>query len=122
MKAFKGVLLVLAIVGWLFGAVRANGQTFERGEIRGFVFDSSHSIVPKANVTISNPSTGYKREVQTDETTGAYDFPALLPRVYKIRAEAEGFAPTSGQIRMLAPRLTTRRTARRARWAAVRAR
>src|SRR5208337_394989 len=94
MKAFKGVLLVLAIVGWLFGAVRANGQTFERGEIRGFVFDSSHSIVPKANVTISNPSTGYKRAVQTDETTGVYDFPELLPGVYKIRAEAEGFAPT----------------------------
>jgi hypothetical protein len=42
MKAFKGVFFLLVVVGWLFGAVRTNGQTYKRGEICGFVFDTSH--------------------------------------------------------------------------------
>ncbi|MGC1688308.1 MAG: carboxypeptidase regulatory-like domain-containing protein, partial [Candidatus Acidiferrales bacterium] len=49
--------------------------------------------MPNAKVTISNPSTGYKREVKTD-SGGTYSFDDLLPGVYKVRAEAEGFAAT----------------------------
>jgi hypothetical protein len=92
MKTWKSAFLILAAIGFLFATFRADGQTLQRGEIRGFVYDTTHSLVPGSKVTISNSSTGYKREFTTDET-GSYDFPQLLPGVYQIKAEAAGFAP-----------------------------
>jgi hypothetical protein len=93
MKIWKSVFLALAVLGLLVTAAGVNAQNLERGAIRGFVFDSTHSVVPNAKVTISNPSTGYKREVKTD-SGGTYTFDDLLPGSYKVRAEAEGFAAT----------------------------
>ena len=91
MKIWKSVLLALMLAGLLFTASPTPAQTLERGEIRGFVYDSSHSIVPSARVTISNPSTGYKHELTTD-ASGFFDFASLLPGVYQMKAEASGFA------------------------------
>jgi hypothetical protein len=91
MKTWKSAFLFLAALGFLFATFRTDGQTLQRGEIRGFVYDTTHSVVPGSKVTISNSSTGYKRETTTDEA-GSYDFPQLLPGVYQIKAEAPGFA------------------------------
>jgi hypothetical protein len=96
MKMWKSVVLALTFVFSLaslrvLAAPSAFAQSLERGEIRGVVYDSSGSLVPGAKVTISNPSTGYKRELTTN-ATGSYDFAQLLPGVYKIEAEATGFA------------------------------
>jgi hypothetical protein len=98
MKMVKVVFLaalavVFSLAGLLFAAPGASAQSVERGEIRGFVYDTSHSIVPGAKVTISNPSTGYKRELTAD-ASGSYDFAQLLPGTYKVQAEAAGFAST----------------------------
>src|SRR5271154_4966787 len=98
MKMVKVVFLaalavVFSLAGLLFAAPGASAQSVERGEIRGFVYDTSHSIVPGAKVTISNPSTGYKRETTAD-SAGLYDFAQLLPGTYKVQAEAAGFAST----------------------------
>ncbi|MFZ0908743.1 MAG: carboxypeptidase regulatory-like domain-containing protein [Candidatus Acidiferrales bacterium] len=93
MKIWKSLFLALAVLGLLVTAAGVNAQNLERGAIRGFIYDSTHSVVPNAKVTISNPSTGYKREVKTD-AGGTYAFDDLLPGVYKVRAEAEGFAAT----------------------------
>ena len=93
MKIWKSVCLALVLVGLLCAVAGTQAQNLQRGEIRGFVYDTTRAVVPNAKVTISNPSTGYKREFVTD-TTGSYDFPALLPGVYKLRAEAAGFAAT----------------------------
>src|SRR5271156_64832 len=91
---FPAALAVaFTLASLLFAAPGARAQSLERGEIRGFFYDTSHSIVPGAKVTISNPSTGYKREVTTD-AAGLYDFAQLLPGTYKIQAEAAGFAST----------------------------
>ena len=96
MKMWKSVVLALTFVFsvtslLLLTTPSAFAQSLERGEIRGVVYDSSGALVPGAKVTISNPSTGYKREFTTD-ATGSYDFAQLLPGVYKIEAEAAGFA------------------------------
>src|SRR5271169_4650107 len=91
---FQAALAVaFTLASLLFAAPGARAQSLERGEIRGFVYDTSHSIVPGAKVTISNPSTGYKRELTAD-ANGSYDFAQLLPGTYKVQAEAEGFAST----------------------------
>lgn len=98
MKMWKSVVLaavtiVFSITTILLAAPNATAQSLERGEIRGVVYDSSHGLVVGATVTISNPSTGYKRELTTD-ATGSYDFAQLLPGVYRIQAAAAGFAAT----------------------------
>ena len=91
MKLWKAVFVALVLLCMAVAAGITNAQTLQRGEIRGFVYDSSHALVPGAKVTISNPSTGYKREQDTDQS-GTYDFADLIPGVYKIHVEASGFA------------------------------
>ncbi len=96
MKMVKVVFLaalavVFSLASLLLAAPSARAQSVERGEIRGYVYDTTHSLVPGAKVIISNPSTGYSREVDTDQS-GSYTFSQLLPGVYKIHAEAQGFA------------------------------
>ena len=63
MKIWKIAFLVVVLAGSLFAISSASAQNLQRGEIRGFVYDSSHAIVPGAKVTMSNSSTGYKREL-----------------------------------------------------------
>jgi hypothetical protein len=96
MKMVKLVFLatlavVFSLASLLFANPGARAQSVERGEIRGFVYDTTHSLVPGAKVIISNSSTGFSREVETDQS-GTYSFPQLLPGVYKLHAEAQGFA------------------------------
>ena len=98
MKTVKLVLVaavavVFSLASFLLAAPGARAQSLERGEIRGVVYDSSHATVAGAKVTISNPSTGYKRELTTD-ANGSYDFAQLLPGTYKLQSDADGFAST----------------------------
>jgi Carboxypeptidase regulatory-like domain/TonB dependent receptor len=94
MRLYRRILVVLLALSSLAMAASTQAQTLQRGEIRGFVYDSSHAIVPNAKVTISNASTGYQHQQITD-SSGTYDFAQLLPGVYQIKAEAEGFASTT---------------------------
>jgi hypothetical protein len=91
MKTWKAVFLAVVLVSTLVASVGVSAQNLQRGSVRGFVFDTTHSVVPNAKVTIFNPSTGYQREFTTD-ATGTYAFDQLLPGVYQIKAEATGFA------------------------------
>lgn len=91
MKIWKIAFLAVGLMSSLFAITSAEAQDLQRGEIRGFVYDSSHALVPSAKVTVANNSTGYKREQVTD-SSGTYDFAQLLPGVYEIKAEAAGFA------------------------------
>jgi hypothetical protein len=91
MKIFKIAFLAFVLAVSLCAIGNANAQNLQRGEVSGFVYDSSHALVPGARVTISNASTGFKREQTTDQS-GSYDFAQLLPGVYEIKADAPGFA------------------------------
>jgi hypothetical protein len=90
MKTWKAVFLAVVLVSTLV-ATGASAQSLQRGAVRGLVYDTTHSVVPNAKVTIFNSSTGYQREVDTD-ASGVYAFDQLLPGVYQIKAEATGFA------------------------------
>src|SRR5713226_2615833 len=64
------------------------GQTF--GQITGLVTDSSGGVLVGAAVTVTNPQTSFAR---TENTNGAgiYTFPNLLPGLYNVRVQTQGF-------------------------------
>ncbi|PYV26482.1 MAG: hypothetical protein DMG27_06685 [Acidobacteria bacterium] len=69
------------------------GQTLERGEISGTVYDPNHAVVPRAEVTLSSPSTGFERTVPSDDS-GSYVFTQVPAGEYQITVTAGGFAAT----------------------------
>jgi hypothetical protein len=79
---------IFALAAGLSLVPPASGQTV--GEITGVVTDSSGGIIAGATVTVTNPQTNFTRAVTTN-TAGNYNFPALQPGVYNVRAELQGF-------------------------------
>jgi hypothetical protein len=68
------------------GALAQQGTT----EVRGRVLDSQGSVLPGVTVTVRNQDTGMFREaVSADE--GTYFISGLVPGVYEITAELQGF-------------------------------
>src|SRR5450432_1465744 len=93
-KLLKVILLVATLS--LFAMAGVSAQTLERGAIRGTVSDTSHSAIPGAKLTLTNSSTGFRREFSTQED-GAYDFESVPPGSYTLVTEAGGFAITTIQ-------------------------
>lgn len=59
-------------------------------QINGTVSDTSGAVVPKVQITVSNPATGFSRST-TSSDTGTYTFALLPPGTYDIRVEIQGF-------------------------------
>src|SRR5713226_3062278 len=70
-----------------------SAQTF--AEITGVVTDASGGLVVGAGITVTNPETNLTRTTKTNNA-GYYTFPSLLPGVYSVKAEMQGF---QGEIR-----------------------
>jgi outer membrane receptor protein involved in Fe transport len=66
------------------------------GTITGTVTDSTGAVVPGASITITNDATGESSKLQTT-ATGDYTRPALLPGIYTVTVEAQGFRRASRQ-------------------------
>ncbi len=79
--------LRLVLPLFLMACASALAQT---ATILGTVADPTGSIVPAANVTITNTATGVKRIIQTN-SAGNYTAPELPIGTYSMRAEAAGF-------------------------------
>src|SRR5262249_41896742 len=75
------VLLLAASVCW--------AQT-NFGRISGTVQDASGAVIPASKVTVTNPATGFRQEVETD-VSGSFVFPSLPAGVYDVRVEHQGF-------------------------------
>jgi hypothetical protein len=86
MRTKLGGIFVLAV--GLALTTPSFGQTF--GQITGLVTDSTGGAVVHAAVTVTNPQTNFTR---TENTNGAgvYNFLNLLPGVYNIKVEMQGF-------------------------------
>ena len=70
-------------------AAPAWAQT-QLGTLFGTVTDSSGAVVPQAEVTVENASTGLKRKERTD-TKGEFQLAGLPTGRYTLRVEKEGF-------------------------------
>ena len=63
-------------------------QTF--GQITGAVTDTSGGVLVGATVVVTNTQTNATREAVTN-SAGSYAFPNLLPGIYTVRVELQGF-------------------------------
>jgi hypothetical protein len=85
--SLRGLAGVLAL--FLISGAAASAQTVY-GSIVGNVADSSGSPIPAANVKLTNLGTNELKPAQTDPN-GNYTFVNLLPGIYSITVEKDGF-------------------------------
>ena len=90
-RVFERILIFTLL---LAPATPSFAQTF--GQITGQVTDASGAILVGASVTVTNTQTNQVREAQTN-TAGSYVFPNLLPGVYSIKVDLQGFQSPSPQ-------------------------
>src|SRR5690242_5962447 len=67
------------------------------GSIQGVVKDPTGALVPNAQVTVSQPVTGYHQTTQTD-AQGVFKLVNVPFNTYKVRVEAVGFQPTEQSV------------------------
>ena len=84
------VVRVLALIVLLASTSPVSAQTF--GQITGQVTDVSGGILAGATVVVTNTQTNAVREAITN-SAGSYVFPNLLPGVYNVRVDLQGFQP-----------------------------
>jgi hypothetical protein len=65
--------------------------------IKGTVSDPSGAVIAQAKLELTNLGTGEKRERESN-VQGAYDFAALPPGQYQVKANAPGFSEWVGQL------------------------
>jgi len=104
MKHVRNVLLFASIVLLYQASDRLYGQVASTGAILGTVVDSSGSVVPDADVTITNVTTGAVQSVYTN-ATGLYDVEGLTAAgtSYNIAIKKEGFKTFVSQGLVLHP-------------------
>jgi Carboxypeptidase regulatory-like domain/TonB-dependent Receptor Plug Domain len=79
------VFLAMAILLASQARAQTSGAT-----LSGTVTDQSGGAIPQATISIKNVATGITRS-NTTSAAGFYSAPNLLPGIYEVRAEAQGF-------------------------------
>src|ERR1700719_1770342 len=72
----------------------AQDQSPPRGNLGGVVYDSSRSVVPGAEVTITGP-IGTQTQITNDQ--GTFLFSTLIPGSYSVKVHKAGFKVASSQ-------------------------
>ena len=80
-------IFALGFIGLLSAAIALGQAT---SSITGVVTDPSGAVVPGASVTATNQATGVSRTNATN-STGVYNFQALIPGSYTVKVTAQGF-------------------------------
>jgi len=91
LRCFSSILLLV------IGALVCPSPLFAQGgtaDISGTVFDQAKAVLPGATVTVTNEATGQQRTAVT-EADGRFSMPTLLPGIYTITAELQGFQTSS---------------------------
>ncbi len=89
--ALVAIALVVTVAAW--------SQT-ATSSLRGTITDQSGAVVPKAEVVISNPETGFTRTTTTD-AEGNYQFVQVPPAKYAVQVSSPGFTTTKESVQLL---------------------
>jgi hypothetical protein len=79
-------LVCVVWAGSAFGQVNSS--------VGGIVQDPSKALIPGVTITATNTQTGVVSTTLSNES-GAYNFPAILPGIYKLTASLTGFKTTA---------------------------
>jgi Carboxypeptidase regulatory-like domain len=82
---FSGLLVVT--LGFLSAYAQVDYST---ATLKGIVYDPQGAVIAGANVTVTNPATGFTKTVRSNGD-GSYVIPVLQPGVYQITVETQGF-------------------------------
>src|ERR1700730_8708555 len=85
----SNVLLPVFLAMCILLASRVGAQT-SGATLSGTVADQSGGVVPQATISIKNVATSITRS-NTTSAAGFYSTPNLLPGIYEVKAEAQGF-------------------------------
>jgi hypothetical protein len=83
------ILMPLFLAMGILLASHARAQT-SGATLSGTVTDQSGGAIPQATISIKNVATGITRS-NTTSAAGFYSAPNLLPGIYEVKAEAQGF-------------------------------
>ena len=84
-------LCVLTLVAGLAFAPDVSAQTGSEGSIRGIVRDEQGAVLPGTTVTATSPGVPVAVTAVSD-STGNYRLLTLLPGVYTVKAQLQGFS------------------------------
>src|SRR5260370_34508603 len=92
MKTLLAAAIFVLLTSSLFGQSLGNAGTIE-----GVVVDPSGAAVPKAQVTIHNPSTGYEQSALS-ASDGSFKLINVPPNPYHLEVKAPGFSAFSREV------------------------
>src|SRR6185436_1692731 len=82
-----GLLSLTILIGLIFSlsvAAQVNST------VGGSVEDATKAFIPGVTITATNIQTGVETKTLTNDS-GSYNFPALAPGSYRLKAELTGF-------------------------------
>ena len=98
-------LLVLVLCAAFVVPALAQDQSSARGNLSGLVYDSSQSLVPGAEVTITGPIGSL---TQNTSGQGSFLFSTLIPGFYTVRVQKAGFKVSEvGNVEVLINKTTS---------------
>jgi hypothetical protein len=89
-KRGRWILPLIAVALLLLSVPAVHAQT--TAQLTGIVQDPSGAVIPGANVTLTDQSTGIIRIVSTNRA-GLFAFPSLVPGTYTVKVGAKSFSP-----------------------------
>jgi len=94
------VVLLAVLLAMVAAANKLNAQTTTSGGLTGVVTDSSHALVPDANVEIKDNAKGTIQETKTDHH-GVYRFFFVAPARYMLTVSHGGFRTENRAVNVL---------------------
>ena len=97
-RVSRAIVLSCLAIGFIvmgYAARTASAQVLY-GSIVGTLTDQTGAVVPKAQVTVTNTSTGLSRQATTDDA-GYYSIPNLPEGTYDLSVTASGFKPVHAE-------------------------
>ena len=97
--------LVLVLCAVFAMPTLAQDQSSARGNLSGLVYDSSQSLVPGAEVTVTGPIGSL---TQNTSGQGSFLFSTLIPGLYSVRVKKPGFKVSEvGSVEVLINKTTS---------------
>ena len=88
MKGLKQVVFIFLLLQGISAAARAQSGT---GAIGGIAQDSTGALLPGLTITLVNPGTVGGNQMAVSDAQARYQFLRLVPGIYSVKAELQGF-------------------------------